>query len=154
MLLAKDKVRDFLGLDPFYLITNNKVLIHIDVDPAEIGKQVGPHIPLVGDIKHIFEDMKNDSFDNNFSEWVNTLYSYKEKAPKRKAPSADYVDPAEFIRLLSEKMDEDSVYVADVGQNQMWSCNYYVCQDGKFLTMDIEKVMKDAKESADYLLKG
>lgn len=116
------------------LITNNKVLIHIDVDPAEIGKQVGPHIPLVGDIKHIFEDMKNDSFDNNFSEWVNTLYSYKEKAPKRKAPSADYVDPAEFIRLLSEKMDEDSVYVADVGQNQMWSCGYYVSKDGRFLT--------------------
>ena len=116
------------------LITNNKVLIHIDVDPAEIGKQVGPHIPLVGDIKHIFEDMKNESFENNFSEWVNTLYSYKEQAPKRKKPSEDYVDPAEFIRILSEKMDDNAIYVADVGQNQMWSCGYYVSKDGRFLT--------------------
>ena len=117
------------------LITNNKVLVHIDVDPAEIGKQVGPHIPLVGDIKHIFNDIeKEEGFDNNFSEWVNTLYSYKEQAPKRKAPSKDYVDPAEFIRLLSEKMDDDAIYVADVGQNQMWSCGYYVSKNGRFLT--------------------
>ena len=116
------------------LITNNKVLIHIDVDPAEIGKQVGPHIPIVGDIKHIFEDIEKETFDNNFSEWVNTLYSYKEKAPKRKAPSEKYVDPAEFIKLLSEKMDENAIYVADVGQNQMWSCGYYVSKNGRFLT--------------------
>ncbi|MDD6580096.1 MAG: biosynthetic-type acetolactate synthase large subunit [Lachnospiraceae bacterium] len=116
------------------LITNNKVLVHIDVDPAEIGKQVGPHIPLVGDIKHIFKDFEKESFDNNFSEWVNTLNSYKEQAPKRKAPSDDFVDPAEFIRLLSEKMDEDAIYVADVGQNQMWSCGYYTAKDGRFLT--------------------
>ena len=39
------------------LIINNKVLVHIDVDPAEIGKNVGPHIPLVGDCKSIFEDL-------------------------------------------------------------------------------------------------
>jgi len=116
------------------LIINDKVLVHIDVDPAEIGKQVGPHIPLVGDIKHIFSDMKNESLETNYSEWVNTLYSYKEKAPKRKTPSKEYVDPAEFIRILSEKMDEDAIYVADVGQNQMWSCGYYVSKNGRFLT--------------------
>jgi len=116
------------------LITNNKVLVHIDVDPAEIGKQVGPHIPLVGDIKHIFADFEKEEFENDFSEWVNTLYAYKAKAPKRKASSPDFVDPAEFIRMLSEKMDEDAIYVADVGQNQMWSCGYYVSKKGRFLT--------------------
>ena len=45
------------------LITNNKVLIHIDVDPAEIGKNVGPTIPLVGDARHIFEDLLLQEFD-------------------------------------------------------------------------------------------
>ena len=39
------------------LITRNKVLVHIDVDPAEIGKNAGPSIPLVGDAKHIFQDL-------------------------------------------------------------------------------------------------
>ena len=37
-------------------ITENKILVHIDVDPAEMGKNVGPTIPLVGDVKHIFND--------------------------------------------------------------------------------------------------
>ena len=116
------------------LIIDNKVLIHIDVDPAEIGKQVGPHIPLVGDIKHIFKDFKDYSFENDYSQWINTLYSYKTLGPQRKAPSADYVDPAKFITMLSEKLDDDAIYVADVGQNQLWSCGYYVAKNGRFLT--------------------
>ena len=41
------------------LITQNKVLVHIDVDPAEIGKNAGPTIPLVGDAAHIFEEFLN-----------------------------------------------------------------------------------------------
>ena len=45
------------------LITRNKVLVHIDVDPAEIGKNAGPSIPLVGDAKHIFQDFQKEEFD-------------------------------------------------------------------------------------------
>ena len=45
------------------LITNNKVLIHIDVDPAEIGKNVGPTIPLVGDARNIFEYLLQQELD-------------------------------------------------------------------------------------------
>ena len=116
------------------LITENKVLVHIDVDPAEIGKQVGPHIPLVGDIKHIFNDFEKENFDNDFSEWLDILNDYKANSPKRKAPSNDFVDPAEFIKKLSDKMNDDAIYVADVGQNQMWSCGYYNAKNGRFLT--------------------
>ena len=61
------------------LIIEKKVLVHIDVDPAEIGKNVGPHIPLVGDIKHIFGDLEKQSIECDFSEWVSTLKKYKEK---------------------------------------------------------------------------
>ena len=46
----------------------------------------------------------------------------------------DYVDPAAFIRQLSEAMEEDAVYVADVGQNQIWSCGYHIVKKGRFLT--------------------
>ena len=49
-------------------------------------------------------------------------------------PDPAYVDPAEFIRMLSEAMENDAVYVADVGQNQIWSCNYHIVKDGRFLT--------------------
>lgn len=116
------------------LITNNKVLIHIDVDPAEIGKNVGPTIPLVGDAKHIFEDLLLQEFTCEHEAWIDTLNKYKlDMAPKRN-PNPDYVDPAGFITLLSEKMEEDGIYVADVGQNQIWSCGYHIVKNGKFLT--------------------
>ena len=116
------------------LIMDNTVLVHIDVDPAEIGKNVGPHIPLVGDINTIFEQMKKYEAECNCNEWVETLNGYKADAPLRKKPRREYVDPAEFIRILSEKLDDDAIYVADVGQNQMWSCGYHIVKSGRFLT--------------------
>jgi acetolactate synthase I/II/III large subunit len=116
------------------VITENKVLVHIDVDPAEIGKNVGAAIPLVGDAKHIFEDLDKEEFSGDYKEWVSTLESYRETMEIVRRPNKDYVDPAEFIRKLSEAMEDDAVYVADVGQNQIWSCTYHIVKKGKFLT--------------------
>lgn len=116
------------------LITENKVLVHIDVDPAEIGKNVGPAIPLVGDAKHIFEDFLKEDFVCEHEEWLETLENYRNTMEKKRTPNPDYVDPAEFIRLLSRKMNKDGIYVADVGQNQIWSCGYHIVREGMFLT--------------------
>ena len=116
------------------LITENKILVHIDVDPAEIGKNVGPTIPLVGDAKYIFEDFKNQEFTCNHDEWITTLEEYRKTMAQKRNPNAAYVDPAGFIEMLSEEMRDDAVYVADVGQNQIWSCNYHIVKEGRFLT--------------------
>ena len=116
------------------LITNNKVLIHIDVDPAEIGKNVGPTIPLVGDARHIFEDLLLQEFDCEHGKWLDALNEYKKNMEPKRKPDPAYVDPAGFITMLSEKMEEDGIYVADVGQNQIWSCGYHIVKGGRFLT--------------------
>ena len=116
------------------LVTENTVLIHIDVDPAEIGKNVGPTIPLVGDIKNIFEELLSEDIECDFKDWVETLNNYKANEKERKAPRAEFVDPAKFITELSNQLEDDAVYVADVGQNQIWSCGYHVVKNGQFLT--------------------
>ncbi len=120
------------------LITENKVMVHIDVDPAEIGKNVGPTIPLVGDIKHIFQDfLEQDDHADDHSEWIATINEYKEAAlskAKKSVKKKAYVEPKEFITKLSGAMKNDAVYVADVGQNQMWSCAYHIVKNGRFIT--------------------
>lgn len=116
------------------LITENKVLVHIDVDPAEIGKNVGPAIPLVGDAKHIFEDIATQEFTCEHEEWIQTLNTYRETMQPIRKPNSDFVDPAAFITMLSREMDENAVYVADVGQNKIWSCGYHIVKKGRFLT--------------------
>lgn len=116
------------------LITKDKVLVHIDVDPAEIGKNAGPTIPLVGDAKHIFQDFAKEEFSCCCEEWVKMLESYRSNMVPKRNPNPAYVDPAAFITKLSLAMKEDAVYVADVGQNQIWSCGYAKVKKGKFLT--------------------
>ena len=116
------------------LITQNKVLVHIDVDPAEIGKNAGPTIPLVGDAGCIFEDIAKEEIDCSHDAWVETLREYRVAMERKRKPDPAYVDPAAFIDLLSRKMQDDGIYVADVGQNQIWSCTYHIVKQGKFLT--------------------
>ena len=116
------------------LILGNKVLVHIDVDPAEIGKNIGAAIPLVGDAKHIFKDIEKEEITCEHQEWIDALNGYKETMKKIRKPNPDYVDPAMFIEKLSLAMEDDAVYVADVGQNQIWSCGYHIVKNGRFLT--------------------
>ncbi len=116
------------------LVTTNKIFVHIDVDPAEIGKNAVASIPLVGDIRHIFEDIAKEEFTCEHEAWIASLEEYRSTMGQKRNPNPDYVDPAAFITMLSHAMKDDAVYVADVGQNQIWSCNYHIVKDGRFLT--------------------
>ena len=115
-------------------LMKNKTLVHIDIDPCEIGKNAGAGIPLVGDAKHIFEDLCNEEISCEHHVWNETLNLYKENMPKKRTVNKEFVDPAEFIKKLSYAMEDNAVYVADVGQNQIWSCDYHVVKNGRYMT--------------------
>ena len=122
------------------LITENKTLVHIDVDPAEIGKNAGPEIPLVGDLSSVLDSLLNVDAELSYPDWMEELNGIKEETElliekkKKEELNATLVNPHYFLRELNLALQDDAIYVADVGQNQLWSCKHYKMKEGRFLT--------------------
>ena len=111
-------------------------VVHIDIDAAEIGKNLGTTIPLVGDAAAVLEQLLEQSPRGEWGKWLEWLRARRarEAAPAAAPPRAGCVDPEAFVRLLSAKMEPDAIYVSDVGQNQIWSAKNCAVRDGLFLT--------------------
>lgn len=109
--------------------------IHIDIDPAEIGKNVSTTIPLVGDIKLVLAKLLEEAPRAHCTPWVDMICQEAE-AEKRKeaAPKEERIVPKRLMRELGKKIDSDSVIVADVGQNQIWAAKYIPIRQNRFLT--------------------
>lgn len=115
-----------------------KTIIHIDIDTAEIGKNMAAEIPLVGDAGKIAEQLTDLGVTGDRIGWLDYLCGLRETelAKQRAAlsgPKKNNINPATFVRTLCEKLPVDAVYVADVGQNQIWSAGNFSAS-GRFLT--------------------
>ena len=111
-----------------------RAVIPIDIDTAEIGKNMGPTIPLVGDLKEIFAMMLDGEIEKKSDEWINELDEIKRGTVDSREFSDKFVNPNLLVQSLSEKMDDNAIYVADVGQNQLWSADNYIMKEGRFIT--------------------
>lgn len=131
LIMFGARVADRAVADP-EMTMEGKILVHIDVDPAEIGKNVGSTIPIVGDAYHILEDFMELDFFGEHEAYLASLNNYEDV--KSSKDFNKYVEPAQFVHDLSSAMDYDAVYVADVGQNQILSCRNCVIKNGSFLT--------------------
>lgn len=107
-------------------IAKRAKIIHIDVDPAEIGKNIGTSIPIVGDAKNILSAMVETVEPKSNKEWRDKLEQLKaERGPKYTMQEvSEYVQPKYLLEELSNVLDEKTVVTTEVGQNQIWAANF------------------------------
>ena len=109
--------------------------IHIDVDPAEIGKNLQPELPLVGSAKVILQQLMERDIRVDSGEWLAQLRQKRAEELDRDFPwREESVSPSRLLRALGKKLKSDAAICVDVGQNQIWSCKNLWLQGGRFLT--------------------
>jgi acetolactate synthase I/II/III large subunit len=105
--------------------------IHIDVDPAEISKNVPAHIPIVGDAKHVLAKLLIEyraigADPERLAAWWKRIDGWKEKYPLAYEDSSDNeIKPQYMIQALHEATGGEAIVTSDVGQHQMWAAQYY-----------------------------
>ena len=100
-------------------------IIHIDIDPAEIGKNVRVDVPIVGDIKNVLEALNQQIVPRDHIEWFNQLDQWRQEHPAIEIRESDALLPQYVIRQIYEFTQGDATIVTGVGQNQMWSAQFF-----------------------------
>lgn len=119
-------------LDTF--ATQAKV-IHIDIDAAELGKNVRPHHVLNGDAKQVLRELLSRVEIPQTKEWLDQIAVWKKEHPLAYCQEGDKIKPQYVIEKLRELAGEDAIVTTEVGQNQMWAAQYYkVSKPGTFIT--------------------
>ena len=116
-------------LDSF--VPDTKV-IHIDIDPAEIGKNVHVDLPIVGDARNVLESLnkalEGHEASNDVNNWVEMIKQRKQDLIPRVTYDDVPLKPQTVIKEISEVLTPESILTTDVGQNQMWVAHFYDTQ--------------------------
>ena len=117
-------------------IEKRMATIHIDVDPAEIGKNMTAAVPLVGDVKVILNQiLEREIAVGDSAAWLAQLRDYRKAELGRIFPKREgYVFPGTVLRKLGAQLNDDAVVCVDVGQNQIFACKYLPQKQGRLLT--------------------
>ena len=100
-------------------------VIHIDIDPAEIGKNIKPAVPIVGDVKRVLAELNPLVKAKRHDEWLAWIKKVREEHPSIDIPDEDEVLPQYVVQQIYERSGGKGYVVTDVGQHQMWAAQYY-----------------------------
>ncbi len=110
----------------------NADVIHIDIDPAEIGKNVKVNVPIVGDAKNVlidliskYKEVIKDEKNPAHQEWLEYVLKLKEQNPLNYDRTSNTLKPQFIIEKIYEITKGEAIISTEVGQNQMWTAQYY-----------------------------
>lgn len=105
-------------------------VIHIDIDPAEVGKNRIPEVPIVGDVRTVLKELLSrcremgiDSATSQTQEWLKLINRWKAEYPLVAPQYPDSISPQEVISEIGRQAP-DAIYTTDVGQHQMWAAQF------------------------------
>lgn len=104
------------------IYSRNKVIVHVDIDHAEIEKNVSSKINVVGDLKSVLDRLISELEQMDHSEWLEEVETFKEKEPYQ---SELELNPMTILQTVGNMTSDDTVVTTDVGQHQMWTTLYY-----------------------------
>jgi acetolactate synthase-1/2/3 large subunit len=104
--------------------------IHIDIDPASIGKSVAVDVPIVGDVKRVLKELikevKASAKKPDYGEWWEQIHEWQKKHPLTyQMKKGDKLKPQYVLEVLSDLTKGEMLMTTDVGQHQMWACQFY-----------------------------
>ena len=134
LLVLGARVGDRAVTSPAYVESRVKI-IHMDVDPAEIGKNLSTHIPVVGDLKTILRQLLELHPRADSLAWVQSLQMLR--AQEELFPPADregFVNPKRLMDAVSAAAEPDAAFAVDVGQHQIWAARWLILRENRFYT--------------------
>jgi len=104
--------------------------IHIDIDPASIGKSVAVDVPIVGDVKRVLKELIKEikllKKKPDYDAWWDEIHGWQKKHPlSYNQPKGGKLKPQYVLEVLSDLTKGDCLMTTDVGQHQMWACQFY-----------------------------
>ncbi|MEA2086520.1 MAG: biosynthetic-type acetolactate synthase large subunit [Candidatus Caldatribacteriota bacterium] len=100
-------------------------VIHIDIDPAEVGKNVLVDVPIIGDIKNILKKLNEYILEKKETEWLEKIKDWKGRYPLKYRRNNGELKPQYIMEAICKIARDNTIIVTDVGQHQMWAAQYY-----------------------------